>query len=150
MTGFLNLTYDPTTLPAPENNFDPLPNDDYIFKIEKAEDRESKTAGNYYLWLQLSVESAKFTNRKVFKMIHYKNANADCERRGGAELGELMRACGLTFSNSMTADAFIGRLVYGKTRITKATEKYDAANDVVKFWSVDGDAPAVAKKTPNF
>jgi hypothetical protein len=141
--GFLNLDYDPTTIEA-DNSFSPLPSGDYLFEIESAEVKESKkNANNKYMSLRLSVISADYTGKKVFPIINFKNDNEVAQKIGAAQLGELMRACGMTNSPNLTAEAFVGRHVYGKTKI-KENPGYDPKAEVVKF------SPAEKADKPDF
>ena len=143
----LGLNYNPTEMPEPENNFDPLPVGDYLVTIEKTEAKQSnKNQNNWYLNVQYSVIGADYTNRKVFEIINFKNDNPTAEKIAAETLGQLARACGVA---GLDSDEYIGRNLYITVGI-KNDPQYGAKNNVTKRYAVDGGAAPAPKPSAGF
>jgi hypothetical protein len=141
----LNLGYNPSEMPEPENTFDALPAGDYLVTIEDAEPKQSKTNGNnWYLNIKYSVIGADYTNRKIFEIINFKNDNPIAEKIAGETLGQLARACGI---NGNDSDEYKGRNLYISVGI-KQDPQYGAKNNVKKRYAIEGGSMPSAMPTP--
>ena len=152
----LNLGYNPTEMPEPENNYEPLPAGEYLCTIEKVECKQSqKNENNWYLNVMFSVIGADYTNRKVFEIINFKNDNEVAERIGAQALGQLVRATGVKWTGE--SDDLVGGNCYVKVTI-KNDPQYGAKNDVKGHRAVENSAPSLppaaapagSKKPPFF
>lgn len=141
----LNLGFDPSELPEPDNSFDSLPAGEYLCTIEKVECKQSqKNANNWYLNIQFSVIGADYTNRKVFGIINFKNDNEIAERIGAQSLGQLIRSVGIAWRGE--SDDLLGGNCYVKVTV-KNDPQYGAKNEVKGFRAVEG-APSLPTPAP--
>lgn len=139
----LNLGYDPTELPEPDNSFDPLPAGEYLCTIEKVECKQSqKNQNNWYLNIMFSVIGADYTNRKVFEIINFKNDNETAERIGAQQLGQLIRSLGVAWRGE--SDDLVGGNCYVKVTV-KDDPQYGKKNDVKGHRAVENQAPKVSQ-----
>jgi len=100
-----------TQLPAPENKGGEITAGEYLFKIESVKTKPgSKFPEDTMLSIQHNIESADFTNRKVFDNFTLKSPDNERESEGNARIGEFMRLVGI---NDMNTDTWIGKLFYG-------------------------------------
>ena len=150
----LGLSYNPSELPPPENNYGPVPAGEYLCTIEKTDVKESnKTPGNFYMNVQYSIIGPEYTNRKIFEIINFKNSNEKAEKIAAAQLGDLMRACGL--GGRPDSALFIGKNIYIEVGVKKDPQ-YGDKNDVKSHRAVEGgiqvpsSTPAAVGTKPPF
>ena len=142
----LNLGFDPSELPEPDNSFDPLPAGEYLCTIEKVECKQSqKNANNWYLNIMYSVIGADYTNRKIFEIINFKNDNETAEKIGAQALGQLIRATGIAWRGE--SDDLIGGNCYVKVTV-KNDPTYGAKNDVKGHRAAE-TAPSLPTSAPS-
>jgi hypothetical protein len=135
-----------------DNDFKPLPAGWYQVSINKAELRNTKDETGQYIAVRYDVTGPTHQGRVVFGNLNIKNKSEKAESIGRAQLGELMRALGL--SKVSDTDQLVGgslsiKLDVREARTDAATGKtYEASNDV-KGFKASGDAmPASA--VPSF
>jgi len=133
-------------------DFKPLPSGWYQVSINKAELRNTKDETGQYIAVRYDVTGPTHQGRVVFGNLNIKNKSEKAESIGRAQLGELMRALGL--SKVSDTDQLVGgslsiKLDVREARTDSATGKtYEASNDV-KGFKASGDAmPASA--VPSF
>lgn len=137
---FLNETFSVDTLPqSTGGNFDPLPAGWYNVAIAGAELKPTRDQTGQYIAVRYDVTGPTHQGRVVFANINIRNQNPKAEEIGRQQLGELMRAIGL--STVQDTDQLIGGHLQIKLAIRPAQNGYEASNDVKGFKALGG-APA--------
>lgn len=141
---FLGETFDTTTLPQSEQSYDALPAGWYQAKITKTEVKQTKSGTGSYIAVRYDILGPTHQGRVVFGNLNIKNANSEAERIGREQLGELMRAIGLT--RVQDSDELIGGELSIKLKI-RASEQYGDSNDVTGFKAISGAKPPMPAPT---
>ena len=149
---FLNTTFKTEELPQSENNFEPLPAGWYQVKVSGAELKTTKAGNGQYIAIKYDVLGPTHQGRVVFGNINVHNPNPEAERIGREQLGNLMRAIGL--SEVSDTDQLIGGSCEVKLSVRKS-EEWGDSNDCKAWKSVKGgaapapgSAPAPSAKAP--
>ena len=145
----LNLNYNVMDAEPVKSEYDLLPRDWYLCKVDKAEVCESKSnPDNKYLKLELVIVGADYTGRRVWKNINFQNANKTAQDIGAAELKALISACGFSAPPRDT-DMFIGNTVYARIVVEKGKDGYADKNTASDFKPVGTPvAAATNSKAP--
>lgn len=146
----LGQEFDVNSLPVSESNFDPLPSGWYDVNITGADLKDTKDGTGNYINVKYSVTGPSHQGRVVFGMLNLKNKNPKAEEIGRQQLGELMRACGI--SRVTDSDQLIGGRCAIKLTV-ETQEGYDPRNNVKGFKSITGSTapsftPAPAAQAP--
>lgn len=142
----LNETFNVDQLPQSEmGGFDPLPPGWYQVMINGAELKTTKNGTGQYIAVRYDVLGPTHQGRVVFGNLNIRNANPKAEEIGRQQLGELMRAIGL--SQVTDTDQLIGGQLSIKLAI-RTQEGYEPTNDVKGFKAAGGAAPAIPAKMP--
>ena len=136
----LNETFSVDALPVSERNFEPLPAGWYTVVVNGAEIKNTKAGTGQYIAIRYDVTGPTHQGRVVFGNLNIKNPNPKAEEIGRQQLGELMRAIGL--STVQDTDQLIGGQLMIKLDV-RESEQYGASNDVKGFKS-NGSAPPAA------
>jgi hypothetical protein len=133
---FLTETFDINELPVGNTgSFEPLPAGWYTATISQAEVKQTKAGNGEYIKLRYDITGPTHQGRVVF-------GNLKAEEIGRQQLGEIMRAIGL--SKVQDTDQLIGGQIGIRLEI-KQDAQYGASNEVKGFKSLSGSAaPAVA------
>lgn len=131
----LGQEFDVNSLPVSENNFDPLPAGWYEVNITGAELKDTKDGAGNYINVKYSVTGPSHQGRVVFGMLNLKNKNPKAEEIGRQQLGELMRACGI--SRVTDSDQLIGGRCAIKLTVD-TQEGYEPRNNVKGFKAITG------------
>lgn len=128
----------------PQQAFDTLPAGNYTLEVVNAEVRDTKAGDGKYLWLEHEVidPAAEFAKRKVWGNVTLRNANAQAEQIGAAQLSGLCRAAGIATLDD--TDQLIGKIVRAKLAIKPARDGYEAQNVVKAYESANATAPKAA------
>jgi len=140
---FLEQAFTLDDLPVPQNNFEPLPEGWYTASISDAEIKTTKAGNGQYINVKYSIIGPTHQGRMVFCMVNIKNPNPKAEEIGRQQLGEIMRAIGL--SKVSDTDQLIGGSLSIKLKITPASGDYEASNNVSSFKALAGGIPAMPK-----
>lgn len=137
---FLNETINVNDLPQSErDSFDPLPEGWYAVKVSGAELKNTKSGAGQYISVRYDVLGPTHQGRVVFGMLNIRNQNPKAEEIGRQQLGELMRAIGLT---SVTdTDQLIGGTLSIKL-VIRQQEGYEPSNDVKAYKAEGGSMQA--------
>lgn len=140
---FLSETFDINELPVGNTgSFEPLPAGWYTATITQAELKATKAGNGQYIKLRYDITGPTHQGRVVFGNLNIKNANPKAEEIGRQQLGEIMRAIGL--SKVTDTDQLIGGQIGIKLEV-KEDAQYGPSNEVKGFKSVSGSAaPAAA------
>jgi hypothetical protein len=125
-------------LPESESNYDILPAGWYSARIADVQLKETKSGSGQYLSMSYDITGPAHQGRKVFGNINVRNQSAQAESIGRQQLGELMRASGL--SELRKTDDLIGRQCQIKVAVKPADGQYEAKNEVKGFKAVEGGA----------
>ena len=136
----LNETFSVDALPVSDRNFEPLPAGWYTAVVNGAEIKNTKAGTGQYIAVRYDITGPTHQGRVVFGNLNIKNPNPKAEEIGRQQLGELMRAIGL--STVQDTDQLIGGQLMIKLDV-RESEQYGASNDVKGFKS-NGAAPPKA------
>jgi len=124
---FLDMPINVNELPESNNSYDPLPAGWYEVNIKGAELKDTKAGTGQYIAVQYDVLGPTHQGRVVFGNLNIRNPNPKAEEIGRQQLGELMRAIGLT--TVQDTDQLIGGQLSIKLAVRKS-EEYGDSNDV--------------------
>jgi hypothetical protein len=133
-----------TDLPESEVSYDLLPAGWYTARIGDVVLKDTKSGTGQFLAITYDVVWPSHQGRKVFGNLNIRNANAEAERIGRQQLGELMRASGM--SELRQTDDLINRQCQIKVTIKPADGQYEARNEVKGFKAADGMGSAFPSK----
>ena len=133
-------TFSVDSLPTPTNNFEPLPAGWYTCVVNGAEIKNTKAGTGQYIAVRYDITGPTHQGRVVFGNLNIKNPNPKAEEIGRQQLGELMRAIGLT--TVQDTDQLIGGQLSIKLDV-RESEQYGPSNDV-KGYKANGAAPPKA------
>ena len=138
-------TFSVDALPQSTNNFEPLPAGWYTAVVNGAEIKNTKAGTGQYIAVRYDITGPTHQGRVVFGNLNIKNPNPKAEEIGRQQLGELMRAIGLT--TVQDTDQLIGGQLSIKLDV-RESEQYGASNDVKGYKSNGAAPPAAAAKAP--
>lgn len=143
---FLEETFVADDLPQSERSFDLLPDGWYDVTITKAEVGPTKAGTGTKIDVRYDVTGPTHQGRAVFASLNIRNPNADAERIGREQLGEVMRSLGL--SRVQDSDELIGGNLCIKVKIKKASAKdlaagYTQDRNEVAGWKASGGSPGL-------
>jgi hypothetical protein len=136
-------TFSVDSLPTPTNNFEPLPAGWYTAVVNGAEIKNTKAGTGQYIAVRYDITGPTHQGRVVFGNLNIKNPNPKAEEIGRQQLGELMRAIGLT--TVQDTDQLIGGQLSIKLDV-RESDQYGASNDVKGYKSNGAVAPKAAAK----
>lgn len=134
-------TFSVDSLPTPTNNYEPLPAGWYTAIVNGAEIKNTKAGTGQYIAVRYDITGPTHQGRVVFGNLNIKNPNPKAEEIGRQQLGELMRAIGLT--TVQDTDQLIGGQLSIKLDV-RESEQYGASNDVKGYKSNGAVAPKAA------
>jgi hypothetical protein len=146
---FLEQAFNVEELPVSvQTTFEPLPEGWYTATISGAEIKTTKAGNGQYINVKYSIIGPTHQGRMVFGMINIKNPNPKAEEIGRQQLGDIMRAIGLTKVSD--TDQLIGGNLSIKLVITPADGTYEASNNIRGFKAVAGgiSMPSISKPLP--
>lgn len=133
---FLDQTYYTDKLPK-GNSYEPIPAGWYTAEITKAEVKATTAGSGSYIAVRYDITGPTHQGRVVFGNLNIKNPNPKAEEIGRQQLGEIMRAIGLT--QVTDTDQLIGGRLEIKLTIRK-DEQYGDGNDIKGFKAVGGSS----------
>lgn len=142
----LNETFNVNDLPQ-GTNYEVLPEGWYTSTISGAEIKNTKAGSGQYIAVQYSITGPTHQARVVFGNLNIKNPSAKAEEIGRQQLGDLMRAIGL--SSVSDTDQLIGGQLNIKLTINKS-EQYGDRNDVTGYKALSGGVSFAPKPTNSF
>lgn len=146
---FLDQAIDLGSLPQSEQSYELLPPGWYSASITKAELKATKDGTGQYIAIRYDITGPSHQGRVVFGNLNIKNRSAKAEEIGRMELGNLMRAIGL--SRVQDTDQLIGGQLSIKVSIKEAEGQYEARNEVKGYKAIGGSqsisAPALSSAT---
>jgi hypothetical protein len=143
--GFLDQSFDLKDMPVAEDrDFSPIPAGWYTAAIAGAEIKTTKAGTGNYIAVRFDVTGPEYQGRVVWCNLNTRNPNPKAEEIGHQQLGDIMRAIGLTKLED--TDQMLGGNLSIKVTI-KDDPTYGAKNEVKAFKSIEGSAPPVAAPT---
>jgi hypothetical protein len=136
--------------PDAGRDFELMPAGAYEAEISNAEVKDTKTGTGCYLSLELTILGPSHAGRKVWANITLKNANAQAESIGQAQLSSLCRAVGLQVLSD--SDQLFQRILRIRLKVTPAKGDYPAKNDVSAYEAMgtpQGLSPSAARPAAN-
>jgi hypothetical protein len=152
----LGETFSAAELQPSTPSYDLLPAGWYTCVITDAELKDTKSGTGQYIKVRYDVTGPSCQGRVVFGNFNIKNQNVKAEEIGRQQLGDLMRALGLSAVND--TDQLINGHLSIKVDVRPASGEYNAQNEV-KGWKSntaslppqpkpDAPAGAPAKASP--
>lgn len=142
----LGQTFDAAELPRGTGSYDPLPAGWYSVTVASAELKPTKDGSGQYIKLRYDVTGPSHQGRVVFGNLNVKNQSAKAEEIGRQQLGDLMRAIGL--SKVTDTDQLVGGRLSIKLDVRAGDEKYAAQNEVRGFRADAHAAPSFSPPAP--
>lgn len=132
--------------PDEGRDFSPLPAGAYEVEITNSEVKDAKSGKGCYLSLEFTViNPQQYASRKVWANITLKNASAQAESIGQAQLSSLCRATGLP-APLRDSDHLFQKIVRIRVKIEPAKDNYPAKNEVTGYESLGQPASAPAQR----
>jgi hypothetical protein len=129
------------TLPKSERSYEPIPAGWYTVGITAAELKSTKAATGQYIAVRYDIIAPTHQGRVVFGNLNIFNPNAEAEKIGRQQLGDLMAAAGIATLDD--TDLLIGKQLQIKLKIRKS-DQYGDSNDVDQYKSLGGAMPMAA------
>jgi hypothetical protein len=130
--------------PDAGRDFAPLPAGLYDVEVSNSEVKDTKNGTGCYLSLELTVLGPTGAGRKVWANVTLKNANAQAEQIGQAQLSALCRAVGISVLKD--SDELFQKVLKVRLKVTPARDGYQAKNEVTAWEPAGGAAPAAAAR----
>lgn len=147
---FLSQSFDINELPEPTNSYGILPQGWYSATITRAEVKPTKAGTGEYINLMYTISGPTHQGRTVWGIINIQNPNPKAEEIGRQQLGEVMRATGL--SKVTNTDQLIGKDLVIKLTV-KEDDRGGERNEVRGFKAVQGGSipsiPTAAPEAPS-
>ena len=137
----LDTPIDISTLPQSEKSYGLIPDGWYPASVKNAEIRQTKSGGQM-ISIRYDIMGDKHAGRAVFGNINIRNQNPEAERIGHEQLGEMVRAIGITGKVHDT-DQLIGGQLLIKVG-TRKSEQYGDSNEVKGFKAFNNTPVPVA------
>ena len=134
---FLDEAFDVNELPVSDTNYEVLPEGWYNTRITEAKIKATKKGDGQYIAVRYDIIGPSHQGRVVFGNINIKNSSPKAEEIGRQQLGNLMRAIGLT--RVTDTDQLINGELQIKLSI-KRDEEYGDKNEIKGFKSMNGGA----------
>jgi hypothetical protein len=135
---FLDQEISLNDIPQSTNNFEPIPAGWYSANITGAELKSTKAGNGSYIAVRYDITGPTHEGRVVFGNINIRNPNPQAETIGRQQLGDIMRAIGLT--SVKDTDQLIGTSLMIKVSV-REDEKYGASNDIKGHKAIHGSEP---------
>jgi len=138
----LGETYSAAEL-QPSQSYDLLPAGWYTAIITEAELKDTKAGTGQYIKCRYDITGPTGQGRVVFGNFNIKNQNVKAEEIGRQQLGDLMRALGLSAVND--TDQLVNGHLSIKIDVRPASGEYGAQNEVKGWRSNTGSLPPQPK-----
>lgn len=120
-------------------NFDAIPADEYQLALVKAERKQSKTPGNYYLNCQFTVTKGEFKKRVIFHMFNLENANETAVEIAENNLREFMMSVGVTSIRDPWDLSKLMNIPFTAKVVVQKSDEYGDSNKIKRFVPLDGE-----------
>ena len=122
-----------------DNDFQPLPDGEYLMSIDYAEIMETKSGRGEHLKLELVVlesPDGANQNRRVFQYHMIRHDNEATQRIGREYIEELARAIGLSEPiNIQDTNQFSNQAVRARLKTKKGSGDYGDSNEVDRYFA---------------
>ena len=122
-----------------DNDFQPLPDGEYLMSIDYAEIMETKSGRGEHLKLELVVlesPDGANQNRRVFQYHMIRHDNEATQRIGREYIEELARAIGLSEPiNIQDTNQFSNQAVRARLKTKKGSGDYGDSNEVERYFA---------------
>jgi len=143
---FLDEPYSVEDLPEGRGEFELIPAGWYNATIAAADLSPTKDGTGQYIKLRLDITGPTHEGRVVFANLNIKNASTKAEEIGLQQLGDVMRAIGL--SKVRDTDQLVGGNLQIKIGTRPAKDGYEAQNEVKGYKALEGGVPPKASTAP--
>jgi hypothetical protein len=134
---FLDEEFSVDSLPVGTSNFEPLPEGWYNATITKTEQKTPKSGDGWYISCKYTITGPTHQGRVVFGKITVKHSSIEAEKIGRVQLGEIMKAIGLSLIKD--DEQLIGGNL--SIKLVVKTGEY-AGNEIKGYRALGGVTPA--------
>ena len=138
-----SFSFDASSVPATEKNFEVLPPGWYSASLTAAEVKQTKSGSGSYVRVEWTISGPTAQGRKVWSNYNTRNENPKAEEIGRQQFAELCRAIGV--SKIDDTDELVGGVCSIKLKVREASGGYDAQNEIQSHKAIEGSAPPAAK-----
>jgi len=142
----LGQSYNTSDIPKDES-FSLIPDGWYEVSINSADLRDTKAGTGQYVALRYDILGPSHEGRVVFGNLNIRNPNAVAQEVGIKQLGEIMRAIGL--SSVEDTEQLMGGHLEIKVKTSPAKGGYDASNDHNGFRAIKGGSVPMPPSNPD-
>ena len=140
---FLEQPIELKDIPADEDReFSPIPAGWYTAAIAGADIRQTKAGTGNYIAVRFDVTGPEYQGRVVWTNLNTRNPNPKAEEIGRQQLGNIMRAVGLTKLED--TDQLLGGNLAIKVSV-RDDPTYGPSNEVKGYRAIEASAPPVAQ-----
>lgn len=132
--------------PDEGRDFAPLAAGAYEAEITGSEVKDTKNGSGCYLALELTVIGPTGAGRKVWSNVTLKNANAQAESIGQAQLSAICHAVRIPVLQD--TDQLFGKTLRVRLKVTPPKDGYQAKNDVTAYEAMGATQPGPAVSRP--
>lgn len=143
---FLGESFTADNMPQSDRSYDLIPDGWYTATITKAELGMTKAGNGQKIDVRYDITGPSHEGRVIFGNLNIRNPSQKAEEIGRQQLGEIMRAIGL--SKVEDTDQLIGGTLQIKIGQSKPQKGYEVRNEVKGFKAVGGSAAPAAAAAP--
>jgi hypothetical protein len=134
------------TPPAPQGDFEPLPEGVYKIALISHEQKATKANDGLIIALRFDVTEGKYAGRVLWVNANIVNKSEKAQEISRRLMASLFNAWGCPPEAPMrdTLESGIGREVIAKVAVRAASNGYKASNEIRTFYATDESAPKVA------
>jgi hypothetical protein len=114
-------------------DFSPLPEGEYFFKIEKIELKDTLAGDGKFLSIQFCVTEGKYCKRKFFDKLNIINKSEAAQSIGRRALTQLRVVAGIPENGLTNTDQLIGTIGVAKLKVEEAANGRPAGNAAVFY-----------------
>lgn len=117
--------------------FDPLPKDNYVFRITESEYKENSKKTGHNLSLKLVVQEGPYAERIIYRNLCLSHENPKTVDIAQRELATICRACG--FPNGIDDSEELHGIDFGASVVVKKGSGDEAdQNQIQKYFPIEG------------
>lgn len=130
------LNFDATQVAPDTGSGDALPAGWYNVMMDESENKPtSKGNGDFYLNCRFNILDGAYAGRKLFTRLNLKNSNPVAQEIGYKQLSAICHAVGVL--QVPDSSLLHGKPLKVKIKVRKATDEYEASNDITAFKNIN-------------
>jgi len=125
---------------------DPVPEGWYNCVISESEVKPTKDNNGYYLELTFTILDGTYKGQKFWDRLNIQNANQKAQEIAWGTLATIAIAVGIN-DHIQDSEELHNKPLKAKVKVRKATEDYDASNEVRKYDSINANVQQAPPQT---